>query len=148
MDLFRWHDVAEAVAAQQNVVADLDDARVDVGDALGAAVSEAARDTAPVGVNRGLLFGDHALGHELLDHGVVQRDRGRGAFVDEVGAAVAGVRDPHLVADAHDHHRRAAHALGVGVALGVVGDGGAGEQEAVVQELARSLFAEVVRDVF
>jgi hypothetical protein len=53
------------------------------------------------------------------------------------------VGDPHLVADAHDHDAGAAHALGVGVLGAELGDRGAGEEEAVIEELARALLAEV-----
>ena len=95
----------------------------------------------------GLLLGDDALGDELLDHGVVEGDRGGGLLVDQVGPAVTRVRDPHLVAHAHDHHAGAAHALGVGVFGAVLGDRGAGEQKPVIEQLARALLAKVLVEV-
>ena len=98
----------QPVAAQQQHVAGVDAVGVEVDVDVGFG-AERARDDRALRVLGGLLLGQLAAAHELLDERVVAREPRQLAVAQQVGTAVADVRERQLVAVEVGGGERRAH---------------------------------------
>ncbi len=116
---------AEAVAAEQQHVAgaQVDLELVDARQRLGA---QGAAEDAAVGVRGRLFFAEAPVAHHLADQGMIVAELFQCAVAQQIGTAVADVREVARVAREHDGRERGAHARVLDVVVSELEDGGVG----------------------
>ena len=113
------HRAAQPVAAEQQHVAGQELLRELVDARPGLSAQGAAEDAA-VGVDGRLFEGQAAVAHHLAHERVVVAHLAQLAVAEQVGAAVADVREPRRVAVEHERGERGAHARLVDVVVGTL----------------------------